>query len=157
MIKVKNFHIEKMIIIFLFSLLSLGFIFMDVKIFWHKTEAIFDIWFLQHVSAGIIISFLLTVSKYARYSLLLLILLAYLWEFWEYFIETESYDSVIEWFAWVEHPLNRFLADPLAIILGYLIVKHYFFSIYPAILFVIIFIVLHLFWGWSMVIQNNII
>ena len=127
----------------------------EVKIWGDKTEALFDIWFLQHTLSGMILSFLLLTTRITeKYSLFLIIAIVFSWEFIEYFLETDSHDVVMLWMAGVEHPLNRFVVDPLAGILGYNLIRRYPNKIYFCLALNFFFAVLHLFLGDVMAIQQ---
>lgn len=146
---------EMLFFCFFVAVVCLSFLFTDVKIWGDKTDAMFDIWFLQHTLSGMIISFILLSFPYtSKCSLFIVITIAYSWELLEFFLETDSYVFVMTWMAGLEHPANRFAIDPLAAILGYILINKFPGWIYFCISLNICFALLHLWLGDSMAIQQ---
>jgi len=135
-----------------------------------KTQAIFDVWSIEHILTGISIgtgvilhnnktlgSLILNLKekiiqpnkinilKY-KYDLILLLFLAYIWETLEHYLETGLLGYRVEyWFQGVEFWPNRLLADPLMLILGYLIVKKFPKLVWPARIIIVIWLFVHIF------------
>jgi len=127
----------------------------DVRLWGDKTETLFDVWFVQHTFSGMIVSFfLLSLCRIKKYSLIILIVGAFLWEYVEFFLETDSHSAVMIWMAGLEHPLNRFVFDPFAAILGFILINRFPRWISICLLFNISFAVLHLWLGDSMAVQK---
>ena len=101
--------------------------------FWGvKTEALFDVWSVEHFITGICTGWLaarvqgklqvdttnnIRLDYYIKYSFVLL--MAAMWEVMEHYLETGLAGAkVAYWFQGVEHPLNRMLTDPLLLMLG---------------------------------------
>ena len=122
-----------------------------------KTTAIFDLWSIQHVASGIAISsavvdgfgsrirnVLFPGRTYLfRYADLLGVLcLAYLWEAVEYALESGQFGSgAAHWYRGIEFWPNRFIADALLLVLGYIIARRYPRAIAPAFIFATVWIV----------------
>lgn len=152
----KDIFYFEIILLFVFGIIvTLSFLLTEVKIWGDKTEAMFDIWFLQHTLSGMVASFLLlNLRSTQKYSLLIVIVFAYSWEFLEFFLETDSYVVVMTWMAGLEHPINRYAVDPLAAILGYVIINRFPRWVTFALIVNICFAIVHLWFGDSMAIQQ---
>lgn len=133
-----------------------------------KTEAIFDVWTIEHILSGISIgagcivhnkkhlgdifhavkekiipSKRISFLKY-KYDILAVLFLAYLWETIEHYLETSG--GIVEyWFQGVEFWPNRIISDPLMLVLGYLIAKKYPKLIWPARVLSILWLFVHIF------------
>lgn len=149
------FLFEILFFIFFFAVVSASLFFTEVNFWGDKTDSMFDVWFLQHILSGMILSFMLKNYRYTRkYSLLIVITAAYSWEFVEFFLETDSHAIVMNWMAGLEHPVNRFAIDPIAGILGYILINRFSGWIYLCLALNFCFAVLHLLLGDSMAIQQ---
>jgi len=72
--------------------------------------------------------------------------LAYLWETIEHYLEVGTAGAWLEyWFQGVEFWPNRIIADPLMLVLGYMIAKKYPQLVIPARIFSIAWLLTHLF------------
>jgi len=135
-----------------------------------KTTAIFDVWSLEHllnglsIGAGVLIfnhknlgqifstlndrlfpGRLINIIK-RKYDLILILFLAYFWESFEHYLETGlAGQRVVDWFYGVEFWPNRLLADPLLLVLGYLIVKKWSQLVWPARAFSMIWLFFNIF------------
>ena len=100
-------------------------------IFGERSNAVFDLWSLQHFCSGIFIGILLsksprTRSMSVRTLLLITLLLALCWESIELAMEIGYFGSDIAvWKGGIEHWGNRFLGDPLMVALGSLISRRF--------------------------------
>jgi len=134
-----------------------------------KTQAIFDVWSFEHfftgasigvgvmlhnnkhlgklitaIKEGIFHKKQISLLKY-RYDFILLLFLAYLWETLEHYLETGLAGGWVEyWFQGIEFWPNRLIADPLMLILGYLFVKKYPKFVWPARVFIVVWLILHI-------------
>lgn len=120
------------------------------ELFGHKTTAILDIWSVIHGLTGIVIASLMfsLVNKFQPkaftasfglkinsrelniwWDLVVVILLIYAWEFTEFTAENGLFGLRVQnWFDGVEYLGNRFIADPILVILGYVIGRVIFFE-----------------------------
>ncbi len=131
-------------------------------IFGLKTHAVFDIWTIEHLLTGISVGFavkknnykvfqkVLNVIKHNHYSLWFdmngVLLAAYLWETLEHYLETGLAGARVEyWFQGVEFWPNRLIADPLILVLGYMIARKWPFLVWPARFFSATWLILHVF------------
>jgi hypothetical protein len=100
-------------------------------LFGDKREAIFDLWSLQHFCSGILIGSLLAcvidASKTAwRKFALIVLVLALSWEATELAMESGLFgQAIMNWKNGYEHWTNRFVGDPLLVILGGLLTRRY--------------------------------
>lgn len=149
------FFPEKRYIFIAVGVMILALIFTDVKLWGVKTEAILDVWFIQHVLSGIILCYgTIACRAWLKYPLFVAVTIAYTWEAIEYGLEVKSHEAVMLWFAGLEHWLNKFLADPLAAAIGFALVKRFPWLIYPALILGFLFLTVHLWLGDSMAIQK---
>jgi hypothetical protein len=145
-----------------------------------KTQAIFDVWTFEHffsgvsIGAGVIIhnnkhlgELIVALKdgifrrkkiewlKY-RYDLFVLLYLAYMWETLEHYLETGLAGEHVEyWFQGVEFWPNRLIADPLMLILGYMLVKRFPRMVWPARIFSVAWLIVHIFFfSHSMVLHE---
>ncbi len=76
-----------------------------------------------------------------------MLFLAYAWETLEHYLEIGlAGQAVAYWFQGVEHWANRLIADPLAMVLGYLIVKRWAGLATPARILSALWLAVHVFW-----------
>src|SRR3989338_7830519 len=136
----------------------------------YKTVAAFDVWTLDHFLNGLsigtmaviynrknlggIFAFvkdkLLSSGQISRlkfkYSLIIVIMAAYLWEAFEHYLEVGLAGNWLAyWLQGVEFWANRLVADPLMLVLGFLLVNKYPSLVWPARAFSFIWLVIHLF------------
>ena len=134
-----------------------------LEIIWGiKTQAIFDVWSFEHLISGVsfgsavkkknhkILGRLLGRKKHDLQSYYFGIMgiaaVAYLWETIEHYLEIGLGGEWLEyWFQGVEFWPNRIVADPLLMILGYIIAKKYPKIIWPIRVLSITWVVVHLF------------
>jgi hypothetical protein len=114
-----------------------------------KTDAMFDLWSLQHIVTGMAIApmmvdgfgnrikqiFSLGKERIFRFADILGVLFfAYLWEAIEFYMEIGAFGSgVAHWYRGMEFWPNRFIADPLLLVAGYLVARKHPNIFYPAI------------------------
>jgi len=124
-----------------------------------KTVALFDVWSFEHFLSGMSVG--LIVINYIRKSfkkyniknidifkieIVFLLFLCYLWEVLEHYLETGLLGNSIEyWFQGVEYFANRFIADILVTIFGYLISKKFNNLVLYARILSVIFLIIHIF------------
>ena len=87
-----------------------------------------------------------------------MLFIAYFWETIEHYLETGLLGSkVMFWFQGVEAWDNRFISDPLMLLLGYWIVKRWPKLVWPARIFSIVWLFFHIFiFPHSMYLQDSI-
>lgn len=127
-----------------------------------KTHAIFDVWSIEHLLSGVSIGSAVKKSnqrEIARivndeghthhswhFDLLGVLFLAYAWETLEHYLEVGLAGFVVEfWFQGVEFWANRLIADPLMMVVGYLVAKHYPILVWPARILSITWLIVHIF------------
>ncbi len=122
-----------------------------VQIWGHKTISVFDIWTIQHVVSGMTVSYI-TIGMRNKFfhPLALMLLFVITWEVWEHYGETVTPPAIMAWFGGTEHWVNRMIADPMAAILGFYLIKTHPYMISYARYFSIVFIGFHLVVGSSM-------
>lgn len=105
-------------------------------LFGDRSEAIFDLWTFQHLFSGIIIgSMLKYVGKNDHWEFLLIaLILALTWEATELAMELGVFgQAVAHWKNGFEHWGNRFIGDPMSVVLGALMARR-FSSVWKVIL-----------------------
>ncbi len=123
----------------------------SVSIWGYKDEAIFDIWTIEHVASGMGVAyFAISQRKWFHHPIALMILICAFWELAEHYLETQSFEALMFWFAGTEHWVNRILSDQLAVLAGFTLVKAFPNVIMFARLFSICFVGLHVWLGSSM-------
>ena len=135
-----------------------------------KTQATFDVWTIEHILSGLSIGsgvlihnrkslgkiFSAVSEKImppkkvdflkTKYDLIFVLFLAYLWETAEHYLETGLAGGQVEyWFQGVEFWANRVVADPLMLVLGYLIVKKIPQLVWPARFLSLVWLYVHIF------------
>ncbi|MCF7862014.1 hypothetical protein K9M79_07275 [Candidatus Woesearchaeota archaeon] len=128
-----------------------------------KTVAIFDVWSIEHLLSGLSIGSLVkkdnrrhlkkyypsinfTKSTKIRIDFLGIMFLAYMWETLEHYLEEGIAGKAVEyWFQGVEFWPNRFIADPLMLIIGYWLACRYPKLVIPARIFSGIWLFVHIF------------
>jgi len=135
-----------------------------------KTTSMFDAWSFDHFLNGLALgtSVLIFNKEYLgraifnlkdnslstqyinglkyRYDLILLLLMSYFWEAVEHYLETGALGKTIEyWLQGVEFWPNRLIADPLLLILGYLVVKKWPRLVWPARTICFVWLFVHIF------------
>jgi hypothetical protein len=126
-----------------------------------KTVAIFDIWSIEHILSGVSVGS--AVRRHTKWELKRLfpslmhsyhsfhfdvsgvLLLGYFWETIEHYLETGLAGVKVEhWFQGVEYWPNRMITDPLLLVLGYVIAKRYPKLVFPARIFSITWLLVHI-------------
>ena len=125
-------------------------------LFGDKTSAVFDIWSIEHLINGIILTFILNkIFLDRKYTFVFLLLISCFWECLEHYLEEGLCGSKIQnWFAGTEYWGNRLFGDNLMVILAYFIYNRYPKSIYFSFILSAFFLLLHLFCPSSMDIQK---
>ena len=131
-------------------------------IFGLKTHAIFDVWTIEHVLTGLSVGYIVSknnlqyfksrlgpeieqfTSKY--FDIMGVLFLAFLWETIEHYLETGLAGAhVVFWFQGVEFWANRIIADPAALIIGYLIARKNPYLVIYARIFSLAWLLVHVF------------
>ena len=127
-----------------------------------KTQAFFDVWSIEHVFSGISVGHAVRKSNSSvfknkagleahqvrtkYFDVVAVLFLAYLWETIEHYLETGLLGARVEyWFQGVEFWGNRIIADPLLIVVGYLIAKKYPQLVIPARCLSVAWLFMHVF------------
>lgn len=128
-----------------------------------KTTAMFDLWTLEHFSAGLSIGSIVkkktkkelqNVNKKVddnyktaiKFSVLGVLFCAYIWEAAEHYFEKGLIGNWWEnWFYGVEFWPNRLIADPLILVIGYFFVLKYPWLKWPARVFSFTWIFINIF------------
>lgn len=127
-----------------------------------KTHAILDVWTIEHLLSGISVGSAVKKKNHKTFQKVLnvidhnhhswwfdisgVLFIAYMWETLEHYLEEGLAGFKVEyWFQGVEFWQNRFIADPLMLVLGYLIAKKFPFLVWPARFFSIGWLILHIF------------
>lgn len=128
-----------------------------------KTVATFDVWSFEHILSGVSVGSAVKKSNkkhlrkldhrlsvwngvFVRYAIIFVLLCAYIWEAVEHYLETGLAGGLVEyWFQGVEAWPNRLVADPLMLVVGYTIALYKPHWVWPARLFSIAWLILHIF------------
>ncbi len=128
-----------------------------------KTVAALDVWIFEHFLSGLSIghavkknnrkhfkkhypTLRITKSTEIRVDFLGVLFLAYLWETLEHYLEEGIAGSAVQyWFQGVEFWPNRFIFDPLMIVLGYWIANKYPKVVIPARILSLAWLIIHIF------------
>ncbi|MFH1326067.1 MAG: hypothetical protein ABIH48_01200 [Candidatus Falkowbacteria bacterium] len=134
------------------------------KLIGHKTISVFDIWSLQHFLSGIILGRIIcylawdssgspqTVRVYLAF-----LFCIFWWEFAETGMEVGKFSkNVIIWKDGLESFTNRFIGDPMMMILGLYIYRRYRKYFWRALAVATFWLVLNLFMPNCMFIQEYI-
>jgi len=134
-----------------------------MEILWGwKTDAIFDVWSIEHLLSGLSIGALVAKQNFKifqdqlgsstqlistkYFDLVGVLLLAFAWETLEHYLETGlAGEAVKYWFQGVEFWANRLIADPLMLVAGYYLVKRHPILVWPARVFSMIWLIVHIF------------
>ncbi len=126
-----------------------------------KTIAWFDFWSIEHVLSGISAGD--SVKKHHEHKIkkhktalhpkihfhldvVAVLFLAYLWEAIEHYLEVGVAGKAVEqWFYGVEFWGNRLITDPLLVVGGYLIAKHFPVCVWPARILSVTWLFIHIF------------
>jgi hypothetical protein len=134
-----------------------------LEIIWGlKTHAILDVWTIEHLLSGISVGSAVKKKNHKTLQKILnliehnhhswwfdisgVLFIAYIWEALEHYLEVGLAGSTVEyWFQGVEFWPNRLIADPLMLVLGYLIAKNFPWLVWPARLLSIGWLIVHIF------------
>lgn len=124
----------------------------QIQIFGNKSNSLFDFWSFIHIFSGATLSYL--AFRFRSFNvanpILLILVITLNWEILEMYIESGAIlQSISHWFGGVEHFLNRFLADPLCIIIGFLLIKLRPQLYYIFFILTWIFVIFHIYIGSS--------
>ena len=124
----------------------------DVSLFGHKQNSIFDVWTITHIATGAVLAYI-TISLRVinfHHPIMLLLLVSFGWEIIEHYIELSEIAVVSSWFAGQESFFNRLIADQVAVIFGFLLIKWEPRLLLPAMLVALGILGLHIWTGDSM-------
>jgi uncharacterized membrane protein YjdF len=129
----------------------------------YKTEAMFDLWSIEHFINGIALAgvavwitrILLRKKECSPetqkiVSFIVLLTLALMWECVEHYLESGVLtgaigDRVTHWFQGVEHWSNRLIGDTLTVMLGWCVYNWKKNLAIPAKIFSVIWMIVHIF------------
>jgi len=136
------------------------------KFFGHKSEAMFDLWFFQHLVSGCVAGWIITTFIAGRGPLpprntlmfcLYVMVAACFWEAAELIMEFNYRNpAVFQWKNGPEHWTNRFIADPGAFFLGAFLARYKPRVFLPSLVFVIVWMVVQVNQPTCMTIQEKI-
>lgn len=123
-----------------------------------KTVALFDFWSIEHMVSGISLFGLAGLAsarvvpddtpaqlKY-HYGMVLVLLAAYVWESVEFYGEIGWWGAAAQrWFYGIEFWPNRIIIDPLLVLAGFGIAQKYPGLVWPARIFSVAWLVVHVF------------
>lgn len=131
-----------------------------------KTEAMFDVWSLEHLLVGMSLAsgvWLITDARWKKildeveslnplirfkdnYDLICVLLLAFMWESLEHYLEQGLLGDRVEyWFQGTEFWANRLITDPLMVVAGYFIAKNYRYLAVPGRVLSLLWLLVHIF------------
>lgn len=134
-----------------------------------KTVATFDVWTIEHFLSGMSVGSAVLIYNHenicrqfshvkgklntavmralkCRYDIFLVLLAAFIWETLEHYLEVGlAGQNVLYWFQGVEFWSNRMIADPLMLVLGYLLVRRYKTLVVPARILSALWLFVHIF------------
>ena len=126
-----------------------------------KTQAILDVWSIEHILSGISVGSAVKKRNHSvikkilgqdhnhhswYFSLVGVLFIAYLWETLEHYLEEGIAGKAVEyWLQGVEFWPNRLLADPAMLIIGYVIAKRYPALVVPARVCSLVWLLVHIF------------
>jgi hypothetical protein len=129
-----------------------------LELFWGlKTTALFDWWSVEHVLSGVSLGAAVYIFHDKKnieckklkqhFDMYAVLLLAYMWEVVEHYLETgiAGGGAVEDWLQGVEFFGNRFITDPLLVLLGYFIAKKYPILVMPARILSLTWLAVHIF------------
>lgn len=127
-----------------------------------KTSALFDIWSLEHIIAGVSVGAAVIKTnvraikqieelehqavKLLHFDISFVLMLAFAWETLEHYLELGLAGEVVAyWFQGTEFWANRMITDPLMMVVGYMIAKKHPQMVIPARIFSILWLATHVF------------
>lgn len=134
-----------------------------------KTNALFDIWSIEHVLSGFSVGWFVyeynqrkvrellngmdtgisseKIKKVqVKYDLFLVLFFAFIWETLEHYLEEGIAGETVQyWFQGVEFWGNRLITDPLMMILGYMFAKRFPRTVWPVRYLSLLWLVAHIF------------
>ena len=131
-------------------------------LFGYRSEAVFDLWSIQHFVSGVFVgSVLIHLKLFSPKQLLkfvsIVFLVALLWELFELFGEIGLFgQAVSDWKLGYEHWANRFVGDILLAVVGSLIAYNYNACWKIVLLPAVVWLVLNVTASDSMAIQRSL-
>lgn len=133
-----------------------------MELLWgHKSSALFDVWSVEHILAGLSIGSLVIkgTARLAwrnnfpedfalrrRFDVVMVLMIAFLWETVEHYLELGLLGSLVtDWFAGVEYWGNRIITDPLMVLAGYVLVRNRPGLVWPARVLSALWLLVHVF------------
>lgn len=126
-----------------------------------KTQAIFDVWTIEHVLSGISVGNVVlrqhhnVLTKWFgpahamhswRLDLTGVLMAAFAWETVEHYLETGLAGPIVQhWFQGVEMWANRIIADPAMLVAGYILARRYPACVLPARILSALWLLVHVF------------
>jgi hypothetical protein len=134
-----------------------------------KTQALFDIWSIEHVLSGFSVGWVvyeynhrkvkellngvntgISLEKIkkiqVKYDFFLVLFFAYIWETLEHYLEEGIAGAMVQyWFQGVEFWGNRLITDPIMMILGYMLVKRFPRIVWPVRYLSLLWLLVHIF------------
>jgi len=128
-----------------------------------KTVAMFDVWTFEHLLTGLSVGNFMKkkneksvkkLNKNVNYlnktviklTLIGILFVAYIWEALEHYLENGlAGKAVTFWFQGTEFWANRLITDPLMLIVGYFFILKYPRLVWPARIFSLIWLIVHIF------------
>jgi hypothetical protein len=130
-----------------------------------KTQAIFDVWTIEHLLSGISIGCAVAIKNkgvfkkllclvcvkrphrdFLHFDMMAVLFLAYFWETIEHYLEMGLAGGMVEyWFQGVEFWPNRLIADPAMLVIGYFIATKNPRLVVPARVLSLLWIIFHVF------------
>ena len=136
------------------------------KLFGHKSDAMFDLWFFQHFACGCVAGWMVTTFIAENNSLrprntlmfcMCVLVAACSWEVFECMMELNVYEPIVcKWKNGPEHWTNRFIADPGAFFLGAFLARYRPRITISAFVFAVLWLVLNVRQPTCMTIQEQI-
>jgi len=137
-----------------------------IEFFWgYKTEAMFDVWTIEHFIVGISLGsgvWLINNRPWVKalqqieeeghpfdplrnkYDIFCILAVAFGWESLEHYLEIGLLgDQVAYWFQGTEFWANRLITDPLMLVLGYFMAKNFRYLVIPARVFSLTWFLVH--------------
>lgn len=127
-----------------------------------KTQAIMDVWTIEHVLSGISVGSAVKKRHYNVFKKVLgldshnhksfhfdmmgVLFLAYAWETLEHYLEIGLAGGAVEyWLQGVELWANRMISDPIMLVVGYMIATRFPQAVWPARILSVTWLIVHIF------------
>jgi len=151
-----SFRPEVQIVLFGLLVCLTAWIISDVQLFGHKSMAIFDVWTISHVVTGAVLSYVAIAMRSInlQHPIMLLLVVSLSWEIVEHYIEAAELAALSNWFAGEEILLNRLVADQVAVVSGFYLIKKYPKALLSCMAIGLGILILHIWLGSSMYFFN---